>query len=309
MTTGIYGIYDSNSQDCLYVGQSIFIEERWTKHLSLLRRGKHRQQRFVEWVELNGEDSLKFCILEECAEDELLLNKLEMKWFNLESPKFYSKAPSENERWKHEESTKKKISESLKKRRGEVPTIEKECSICKETFLTNWASQVRCNDANCTSYSSSSRKRKCYHCRCFFQSKKRYCSIECRSKGVASIDNLSKEETREIRNYYFNQKMNFRDISQKLSISVLSIESILGIKEDSKNKTCPKCSKTFSKKSAYCSKECSFSHQAKYTDEDVLKMCELYVAGFSLAEIAKFYPISRQTVYKILLRNNVKMRK
>lgn len=128
---GIYGIFDSKTKECLYVGQSTNIVKRWMKHKNKLMNETHRKD-FVEWFKNKNNDlnSIKFIILEEIifseenkVEDffnsglemnlEEKLNKTEIKWFNLLHPRFYGKVPSLNEKWKHSENSRNNISESL----------------------------------------------------------------------------------------------------------------------------------------------------------------------------------------------------
>lgn len=111
MTIGIYGIFDGETDECLYVGMSKNIEERWKQHIKLLRNKKHPRKDFVERFHALGavEKLLSFKILEECECDESVLNLAEIKWFNELKPKYYGKKPSLNEKWEHSEETKRKI--------------------------------------------------------------------------------------------------------------------------------------------------------------------------------------------------------
>lgn len=111
MTIGIYGIFDNETDECLYVGMSKNIEERWKQHIKLLRNKKHKRKDFVEWFHAHGavEELLSFKTLEESECDESVLNLAEIKWFNELKPKYYGKKPSLNEKWEHSEETKRKI--------------------------------------------------------------------------------------------------------------------------------------------------------------------------------------------------------
>lgn len=117
MTVGIYGIFDSKTDECLYVGLSKNIEQRWSSHLKELKSKRHKRQDFVEWYHSNGavKELLSFKILEECEYDETVLNLLEIKWFNEMSPKYFGKKPSLDEKWEHSEETKNKIREARAK--------------------------------------------------------------------------------------------------------------------------------------------------------------------------------------------------
>ena len=136
MKIGIYGIFDAVEEDvCLYVGQSRNIEDRWKGHLKKLRNVSHLDD-FNEWYadHSSREDALKFKVLETCVLNDLLLNQLEIKWFNALNPLFYGKVPSENERWTHSLESRKRISEGLKFSRRQSPT---ECanSMCEIVFV------------------------------------------------------------------------------------------------------------------------------------------------------------------------------
>lgn len=135
MTVGIYGLFDSETDECLYVGLSLDIEYRVKKHVSKLRARTHQRADFIQWWVEHGEDesSIEIKILEACEESNL--NRKESYWFIELKPKFYGKEPSENEKWKHSEETKKKISKSLKiSKGGSLEDIDRMCPGCKNTF-------------------------------------------------------------------------------------------------------------------------------------------------------------------------------
>lgn len=134
MTIGIYGFFDKETEECLYVGLSKNIEERFKQHLKLLR-GKRHNEDFIQWWINNNEtpSAFEFKILEVC--EKHLLNKKEIYWFNELKPKFYGKSPSENEKWKHSVETKAKISESSQKQRlGKIRSEGLICKNCKTRF-------------------------------------------------------------------------------------------------------------------------------------------------------------------------------
>lgn len=139
MTVGIYGIFDSKTDECLYVGLSKNIEQRWISHLKELKSKCHKRQDFVEWYHSNGavKELLSFKILEECEMDEKLLNSAEIKWFNKLLPKYYGKRPSISEKWKHSEETINKIKASRAKQKmpkdGRI-LRNLICQNCEEVF-------------------------------------------------------------------------------------------------------------------------------------------------------------------------------
>lgn len=101
MTVGIYGIFDSETDECLYVGQSVNIERRWEQHKHSLQSKKHVRKDFVEWYHQNGakKELITFRILEECSPTHDELNRLEINYFNSLKPKFFGVKPSENLKW------------------------------------------------------------------------------------------------------------------------------------------------------------------------------------------------------------------
>lgn len=142
MTIGIYGIFNAKTDECLYIGMSKNIEERWKSHLKLLKNKRHRRKDFVEWYHSNGADPslIDFKILEECEYDESVLNILEIKWFNSLKPKYYGAKPSLNNKWTISEETRKKISQAGK---GRIPHNKGKilrslvCQNCENIFHSN----------------------------------------------------------------------------------------------------------------------------------------------------------------------------
>lgn len=119
-TSGIYGLYDIRTSECLYVGMSIDIEERYKKHITLLKANRHRRVEFSQWYNYKRNcERLELRILEEV--EGSLLRKREKFWFNTLKPKFFGQSPTgESDYFAHNEETKKKISEALINRRKEI---------------------------------------------------------------------------------------------------------------------------------------------------------------------------------------------
>ncbi len=69
-TIGIYCIENLVNHK-IYVGQSICIEDRWSKHLSSLRRNHNDNRCLQEDWNQYGESSFSFRLLESCSKDEL----------------------------------------------------------------------------------------------------------------------------------------------------------------------------------------------------------------------------------------------
>ncbi len=68
---GIYRILNVTNGKC-YVGSSVNINQRWTKHKSLLRHNKHDNSKLQNAWNKYGENNFAFEVMEECPEDELL---------------------------------------------------------------------------------------------------------------------------------------------------------------------------------------------------------------------------------------------
>lgn len=135
MTIGIYAIFDSRNNECLYVGQSKQIEARWRQHVTKMKnKRKSALKDFVYWYHANDADEsiLSFEILEECEDNDLVKNILESKWFDELKPRFFGKVPSLSERWSHSEETKKAISDSIKNISKPLDIILPLCDFCKK---------------------------------------------------------------------------------------------------------------------------------------------------------------------------------
>lgn len=77
--SGIYCI--ENIVNCKkYIGQSIDIEERWKKHVSELKHGRHYNDYLQNSWYKYGENNFKFYILEYCNID--ILDDREIYWIN-----------------------------------------------------------------------------------------------------------------------------------------------------------------------------------------------------------------------------------
>lgn len=122
-TSGIYKI--SNTANCkIYVGSSLNIKVRWGIHRSQLRNNCHPNAYLQRAWNKYGEENFSFEIIEECAEDILLLK--EQEW--LDSLKSFSTECGYNilqqayspSGYKHSEKSKEKISKGNKgKKRSE----------------------------------------------------------------------------------------------------------------------------------------------------------------------------------------------
>lgn len=150
MTVGIYGIFYMG--ECLYVGQSSDIEKRVRIHKNKLAKGTHIRKEFSLWFSENVKSTslLDFVTLEECEDSDYTKNLLEIKWFDIHSPKFYGSEPTVNGKWKHSEETKSKIRDGvlnyLKNPLSYKLEEDRECKICEKPFKTVFASSVYCSE-------------------------------------------------------------------------------------------------------------------------------------------------------------------
>lgn len=111
---GIYGLFDTESGECLYVGQSSDIEYRVKRHMWNLKSYTHLDS-FTAWFKSTGSDlsRLEHRILDECENIDSVKNELEMKWFHNLGPRFYGKVPSVKESWEMSEETRDRIAKSV----------------------------------------------------------------------------------------------------------------------------------------------------------------------------------------------------
>lgn len=219
MTVGIYGVFDSETNECLYVGLSTDIEGRWRNHISCLIRGKHKSQDFVTWfkdrkMNLN---TLDFKILEECEDDDSVLNLLEHKWFNILSPKFAGKIPSENEKWRHSENSRKNISEGVRKRFELNGVYENRLCHCGTSFNVRTKLSIKYCSAECRPV----RIRKvatgaiCAHCNQVESSPgAKYCSKVC--FNLSTVVELNKDRLFDL---YWNQELSLKAIAELENVS------------------------------------------------------------------------------------------
>lgn len=194
MTVGIYGIFDSKTDECLYVGLSKNIEQRWRSHLKELKSKCHKRQDFVEWYHSNGavKELLSFKILEECEPDEKTLNSAEIKWFNKLKPKYYGHKPTVKGHWTQSDATKAKIRSAMM-----AKYFERTCKQCNVVFYSVSNETDRCQKHRAAKkkdnkrYKKSTVFKKCEICQKKINAKRLFCSSECRivSYGIKCENN------------------------------------------------------------------------------------------------------------------------
>lgn len=162
MTCGVYGLFDAETDECLYVGLSKDIEERWKGHLKNLKNGKHIRTEFVDWFRAHDNDplSIKWIVLEECSKEGL--NRNEIKWFNRLRPKFYGAKPGLTNHTDLSEITKQKISKSIQKyliKSGKVAKIYKfTCEQCHKEFESKVKKRIYCS-SKCSNMNGGSKRK------------------------------------------------------------------------------------------------------------------------------------------------------
>lgn len=118
MRTGIYKILNILNGD-FYIGSAVHFYNRKSKHLTTLRSGKHNNKHLLHAFNKYGEENFKFFLIEECTKENLPI--LEQKYIDDLNP-HYNICKVVEGRWglKHDESTKSKIKESVKKFHSEI---------------------------------------------------------------------------------------------------------------------------------------------------------------------------------------------
>ena len=190
---GIYGIFDTLTGECLYVGQSKNIYERRQSHFKRLRGERHLKP-FTEWFVSIGKDEsrLDLRVLCRCFDNDNIKNKLEIFWFNELHPRFYGAVPSVNNRWSHSEETRKKIGKSLLCE----PHVYK-CEMCGTLF-------------------KSHKKRK---------HKRHFCSNECfhRYRQSPNRVKITREEVMRL----YKSGMTQVELSEKFGVSTATISKFM----------------------------------------------------------------------------------
>lgn len=80
VTNGIYWFYQTTRDRALYVGSSVNVERRLSKHLWQLKTGKHPNQRLQHTWNKYGSGDIQYAILEKC--DKSVLAEREQFWMD-----------------------------------------------------------------------------------------------------------------------------------------------------------------------------------------------------------------------------------
>lgn len=246
MTVGIYGIFCSDTGECLYVGQSKDIESRYYQHLKNLRNGNHRRKDFVDWFKVRSDnpDKMIFAIIEETPDSDFEKNKVEIFWFKELQPRFFGKVPSLNDKWTHSEETRKRIGLGVKEvhisnNLSFFKTVN--CLECSNQIQLTWSTRNRkfCSTKCC--YKSSDVKkvvrrrmadnpkveyrRTCGTCQKEYIMTRKdknavFCSRDCQISSYEKTSILSPEIIHEL---YHVQKLSLRKIASRFNMSHVAL--------------------------------------------------------------------------------------
>ena len=71
-TSGIYKIVSLSQPDKIYIGSALNIKDRWQRHLSELRKGRHGNRHLQRHFDKYGESDLVYFVVEYCEPKQLL---------------------------------------------------------------------------------------------------------------------------------------------------------------------------------------------------------------------------------------------
>lgn len=92
---GVYSLWSTQTDECLYVGETSDLSARWSQHKTKLRHHKHPAPGFSEWYDAQGpnkENSIRFEILAR-VDGEQDRKRLEAYWFDQFLPRFFGRVP------------------------------------------------------------------------------------------------------------------------------------------------------------------------------------------------------------------------
>ena len=107
--SGIYKIQSAINSERTYIGSSVNISNRWSKHLSNLKFHKHPNKKLQNHYNKYGIEDFEFSVLVECEKEKLI--ELEQYYIDLYKPWFNIRLIAEsNLGYKFSEESKKKMS-------------------------------------------------------------------------------------------------------------------------------------------------------------------------------------------------------
>jgi group I intron endonuclease len=83
---GVYAIFNRVSEK-MYIGSSINMAKRWTKHRHELRKGTHHCQPLLRAIAKYGLNAFSFDVIEHVSNPDKLIER-EQQWINLFNPEY-----------------------------------------------------------------------------------------------------------------------------------------------------------------------------------------------------------------------------
>ena len=128
--SGIYQIQSKIKPERIYIGSATNINQRWTRHLIMLRNNKHHSPKIQQHFNKYGINDLQFSILLGCKKEDLIKNEQFFidsynPWFNI------CKIAGSNLGRKFSKEVRKKISESHIGLKQSEETIQKRVIVNK----------------------------------------------------------------------------------------------------------------------------------------------------------------------------------
>lgn len=116
-TSGIYQIQSKMHPDRIYIGSAVWVKDRWWRHLTDLRRNKHKNKKLQNHFNKYGEQDFQFSLILEC--DKEVLIHAEQAFIDYYNPWFnIAKIAGNSLGVKRSDETRKKYSEAKK---GHIP--------------------------------------------------------------------------------------------------------------------------------------------------------------------------------------------
>lgn len=221
----ISGIYQIKNiiNNKIYIGSSVDIKNRWQKHISELRRGKHSNKHLLESYKTHGEQNFEFSILEEVKElDNLILKEQ----YYLDFYKSYEKENGYNLRkiadsnygYKH---TKESIEKFRTASTGKTHTeeVKKRISLANKGRIFSEETKLKMSLAKKGKSNHWKGKKRTEKQKKFISdmAKKRIGELNSNSK-------LKKTDIEIIKFMFFNEKKYINDIARRFNVSRSTIK-------------------------------------------------------------------------------------